>query len=163
LNTRLVSVVKRILCLAEKSWTRSGRGGDGLALRVAGIDTVHRSLWSGERRSVLAELEPQWGEWVKPRLAGTWFARYFAHFLEAPAAAVVRGEALTWLADAERNREYTDGDLDEATAELLVVVYAREAELISGPGVAAKAARYLLSRLAGRGIPLALELSARLG
>lgn len=100
---------------------------------------------------------------MKPRLNGTWFARYFAQFLEAPAAAAVRAQALSWLADAERNREHTDSDLDEATAELLVVVYAQEAELISGAGASAEAARYLLSRLAGRGVPLALELSARLG
>jgi hypothetical protein len=163
LNNKLVSVIKRSLDFAEKNWSRSGRGGVDLGLRVAGVDLLHRSLWTEERQSVLIGLEPAWSEWVKPRLVGTWFARYFAHFLEAPAAAVVRGEALTWLADAERNREYTDGDLDEATAELLVVVYAQEAELISGLGAAAKAARYLLSRLAGRGIPLALELSARLG
>jgi hypothetical protein len=163
LNAKLVSVIKPILVFAEKHWSSSGRGGVDLGLRVAGVDVLQRSLWTEERQSVLTELEPEWSEWVKPRLTGTWFARYFAHFLGAPAAAVVRGEALTWLADAERNREYTDGDLDEATAELLLVVYAQEAELISGRGVAAKAARYLLSRLAGRGIPLALELSARLG
>lgn len=163
LNTKLVSVIKQILCFTEKHWSRSGRGGDDLALRVAGVDTVHRSLWSEVRQSVLIDLEPQWSEWVKPRLTGTWFARYFAHFLEAPAAAAVRAQALSWLADAERNREHTDSDLDEAIAELLVVVYAREAELISGAGAPAEAARYLLSRLAGRGIPLALELSARLG
>ncbi len=156
-------MIKRILDFAEKHWSRSGRGGVDLGLRVAGIDILHRSLWTEERQSVLTDLEPAWSEWVKPRLVGTWFARYFAHFLEAPAAVAVRAEGLSWLADAERNREYTDGDLDEATAELLVVVYAQEAELISGPGTAAKAARYLLSRLAGRGIPLALELSARLG
>lgn len=163
LNTKLVSVVKRILDFTEKNWTRTGRGGDGLALKVAGVDTVHRSLWSEQRRSVLTALEPHWSEWVKPRLNGTWFARYFAHFLEVPAAAAIRAQALSWLADAERNREHIDSDLDEATAELLVVVYAQEAELISGAGVPAEAARYLLSRLAGRGIPLALELSARLG
>jgi hypothetical protein len=163
LNTKLVSVVKRIFDCTSKNWTRTGRGGDDLALRVAGVDAVHHSLWSGQRQSVLTALEPQWSEWVKPRLTGTWFARYFAHFLEAPAAAAVRAEALSWLADAERNREHTDSDLDEATAELLVVVYAREAEMIAGIGAPAEAARYLLSRLAGRGIPLALELSARLG
>jgi hypothetical protein len=163
LNTKLVSVVKRILDFTEKNWTGTGRGGDGLALKVAGVDTVHHSLWSEQRQSVLTALEPQWSEWVKPRLTGTWFARYFARFLEAPAAAAVRAEALGWLADAERNREHIDSDLDEATAELLVRVYAQEAELISGAGVPAEAARYLLSRLAGRGIPLALELSARLG
>ena len=163
LNTKLVSVIKRILSSTEKSWTRSGRGGDDLALKVTGVDTVHHSLWSEQRQSVLTDLEPQWSEWVKPRLTGTWFARYFAHFLEAPAAAAVRGAALSWLADAERNREHTDSDLDEATGELLVVVYAQEAELIAGAGAPAEEARYLLSRLAGRGVPLALELSARLG
>jgi hypothetical protein len=163
LNNKLVSVIKRILDFAEKHWSRSGRGGVDLGLRVAGVDILHRSLWTEERQSVLTGLEPAWSEWIKPRLVGTWFARYFAHFLEAPAAVAVRAEGLSWLADAERNREYTDGDLDEAIAELLVVVYAQEAELISGPGTAAKAARHLLSRLAGRGIPLALELSARLG
>lgn len=163
LNIKLVSVVKRILGFTEKNWTRTGRGGDDLALKVTGVDTVHRSLWSEQRQSVLTALEPQWSEWMKPRLTGTWFARYFVHFLEAPAAAAVRGAALGWLADAERNREHIDSDLDEATAELLVVVYAQEAGLISGAGASAEAARYLLSRLAGRGIPLALELSARLG
>jgi len=163
LNTKLVSVVKRILDFTEKNWTRTGRGGHDLALKVAGVDTVHRSLWSEQRQSVLSALEPQWSEWVKPRLTGTWFARYFAHFLEAPAAAAVRPQALGWLAHAERNRVHTDSDLDEATAEFLVKVYAQEAELISGAGAPAEAARYLLSRLAGRGIPLALELSARLG
>jgi hypothetical protein len=56
-----------------------------------------------------------------------------------------------WLADAERSRERTDSDLDEAIAELSVVVYAQEAELNSGAGAPAEAARYLLSRLAGRG------------
>jgi len=163
LNTKLVSVVKRILDFTTKNWTRTGRGGDDLALKVAGIDTVNRSLWSEQCRSVLTALEPQWSEWVMPRLTGTWFARYFAHFLETPAATAVRAQALSWLADAERNRKHTDSDLDEATAELLVVVYAQEAELISGAGAPAEAVRYLLSRLAGRGIPLALELSARLG
>lgn len=163
LNTKLVSVVKRILDCTSKNWTRTGRGGDDLALRLAGVDTVHHSLWSEQRQSVLTALKPQWSEWVKPRLTGTWFARYFANFLEAPAAAAVRAQALSWLAEAERNRERTDSDLDEAIAELLVVVYAQEAELIFGAGVPAEAARYLLSRLAGRGIPLALELSARLG
>lgn|GEM_PF-2588770 len=163
LNSKLVSVVKRILDFTEKNWTGTGRGGDGLALKVAGVDTVHHSLWSEQSQSVLTALEPHWSEWVKPRLTGTWFARYFAHFLEAPAAAAVRAEALGWLADAERNREHIDSDLDEATAELLVSVYAQEAELIAGAGVPAEAARYLLSRLAGCGMPLALELSARLG
>src|SRR4029077_9200800 len=140
LNTKLVSVIKRILSSTEKSWTRSGRGGDDLGLEVTGGDTVPPSLWYERRRSVLTDLEPQWSEWVKPRLTGTWFARYFAHFLEAPAAAAVRGAALSWLADAERNREHTDSDLDEATGELLVVVYAQEAELISGAGAPAEAA-----------------------
>lgn len=163
LNIKLVSVIRRILSFTEKSWTRSGRGGDDLALKVTGVDTVHRSLWSEQRQWVLADLEPQWSKWVKPRLTGTWFARYFAHFLEAPAAAAIRGEALSWLAEAERNREHIDSDLDEATGELLVVVYAQEAELIAGAGAPAEAARYLLSRLAGRGVPLALELCARLG
>lgn len=163
LNPKLVSVVKRILDCTSKNWSRTGRGGDDLALKLVGVDTLHRSLWSEQRQSVLTALEPQWSEWVEPRLTGTWFARYLAHFLEAPAATAVRAQALTWLADAERNREYTDSDLDEATAELLVVIYAQEAELISGVGAPAEAVRYLLSRLAGRGIPLALELSARLG
>lgn len=161
-GARLVTTVKELLAYSEDRW-RDQRGRRRVERELAGLDFPLHTLWSEERAGLLADLQPEWGEWVRKRIGSAYFARHLAQFLRVSAASVIWADALPWLAEAERDRKSRDADLDDATAELLFAIYAREEKLVTGAGAPAEAARYLLSRLAGRGIPMALELSVRLG
>lgn len=161
-GARLVPTVKELLAYSEEKW-KDQRGRRRVDRELAGLDFPLHTLWSEERADLLADLQPEWGEWVRTRVGDPHFARHLARFLQAPAASVICADALPWLAEAERGRKSRDEDLDGVTAELLFSIYARDEKLVTGAGAPAEATRYLLSRLAGRGVPLALELSARLG
>jgi hypothetical protein len=161
-DMRLVAAVKGLLAYTEDEW-KERRGRRRVDRELGGLDYGVHDLWSKNRADLLADLQPEWGEWARKRVGNAYFARHLADFLQTPAASVIWADAIPWLAEAERDREGRDEDLDGATAELLLAIYARDEKLVTGAGASAGAARYLLSRLAGRGVPLALELSSRLG
>jgi len=145
--------------LAE-SWQTRGRG--GLQMAVIGLNR-----WGSSVTEIDAELievlQPQWAEWVRPRIRGSWFARSIVRFLQAPAARPVLGDALEWLADRERSDARADADLDSDIAELLLKLHVRDPEFLRGGERPGTDARFLLERAAGRGVPLALELIGRIG
>jgi hypothetical protein len=157
------ALVKEMLSFVSEADTWQGRRGEvDLALAIVGLDRWGHGRMQERHKDLLSELLPQWADWVRPRLRDAWFARRVVRFLEEPAAEPVRRDALGWLADRERSASGADSDLDHATAELLLSISVKEPELLRGTGEPAANARYLLARLAGRGLPLALELSARL-
>jgi len=153
-------LIKEMITFATNApnW-RQVRDSSELCLRLAGLRP-----WPTERHaSLVEELLPEWEEWVRPKVKDAWFTRGLLQFLTRPTADPVRAEALAWLAARERGGQPVNPELDEMTSELLLVISVREPRLLRGNDEPAFNGRYLLSRLAGRGQPLAVELSARLG
>jgi hypothetical protein len=125
---------------------------------VIGLNRWGSSIAQFDAELVEALL-PEWAEWVRPRMRGALFARKIVRFLTSPAAGPVLGDALGWLADRERGEARTDADLDADIADLLLKLHARDQGFLRGSNEPAANARFLLQRVAGRGIPLALELT----
>ncbi len=144
--------------LAESWQTRNS--GD-LQVAVIGLNRWGSSVAEVDAELVEA-LQPQWAEWVRPRMRGSWFARSIVRFLKSPAAGPVLGDALGWLADRERSDAQADADLDSELVDLLVKLHSRDPQFLrrsDGPGTDA---RFLLVRAAGLGVPVALELIDRI-
>jgi hypothetical protein len=127
-------------------------------LNSYGFDLIH-----DRHPTLVAELLPEWADWVRPLLGSSRYARAFARFLRGVGADPVRADGLTWLAEREREGRDPDADLDNVIAELLVTISIREPALLRSAEPVGENSRYLLSRLAGRGQRLALELSRKLG
>jgi hypothetical protein len=162
--TQFSELVKEMLAFAKDADTwQGGRGSVDVALAVVGLDRWGHSRMQERHAGLVEELLPEWSEWVRARLRGSWFARHAVHFFKEAAASPARRDGITWLAERERSAAAPDSGLDEAVSELLLSVYTKEPELLRGPDEAAANARFLLARLAGRGVPLAVERSARLG
>ena len=161
--TTFPDLVKEMLVFASGADTWRGQYGDSdIDLAIVGLDRWGYSGMQERHGELMSELQPEWAEWIRPRLIGSWFAQHVAQFLGQSAAVLLRRDGLEWLAERERSPAVGDSGLDEAVAELLLRVWLVEPVLLRGADNAASDARYLLSRLAGRGVPLAVELSARL-
>lgn len=158
------TLIKEMIAFAAatESW-RGRQGGSDLALALIGLMQWTSTLFSEKHRPLIEDLLPEWAEWVQPRLDSRWFAVPFVRFLGGDAAEPVRLDALSWLAEAERSGWEEDGERDDVIAELLLKIVAREPAALRGGEQTSADARYLLARLAGRGQPVALELSNRLG
>lgn len=107
-------------------------------------------------------LLPTWKAWVEPRLRGPYFALPVVRFLADPVAAPAIDDALVWLARRESGGARVEDDLDDAMAELLVKLHARDSGLLRRAAEPGPSARALLAALAGRQNTIALELSASL-
>lgn len=158
------ALIKEMLAFASGADTWQGpRNELGPALAIVGLNQWGVGRMEDRHTKLLENLLPEWTDWVQPRLQDIRFARKAVHFFKKQAASPVRNDALAWLADRERSTSRVNSDLDQAVAELLLSIPGKTLELLHSPGEPATNARYLLARLAGRGIPLAVELSARLG
>lgn len=156
------TVVSDMLVYATQAESWQTRGSGDLQKAVIGLNRWGSSVAEVDAELVEA-LQPQWAEWVRPRMRGSWFARGIVRFLQSPAAGPVLGDALGWLADRERSDAQADSDLDSETVDLLVKLHSRDAQFLRGSDGPATDARFLLERAAGRGVPLALELIGRIG
>jgi hypothetical protein len=152
------SIVKEMLVYATEAQSWQTDGSTDLQVAVIGLNRWGSSIAQFDAELVEALL-PEWAEWVRPRMRGALFARKIVRFLTSPAAGPVLGDALGWLADRERGEARTDADLDADIADLLLKLHARDQGFLRGSNEPAANARFLLQRVAGRGIPLALELT----
>jgi hypothetical protein len=155
-------LIKQMLAFAKdaQNW-RSDHGSVELRLAIVGLGRWNVGPIQARHAWLVEELQPEWGEWVKPLLRGSWSARSAVYLFGEPGGARIHEQALEWL--AERERFPSDAELDQALAEMLVKLHARHDALFRGPGPAAENARFILSRLAARGNALALEMTSRLG
>jgi len=157
-------LIKEMLAFAASApnW-QSGHHIADLSLVIVGLDRWTSGPVHERHARLIEELQPEWGEWVKPILQGSWSARRAVYFFGEPGADRIYEQALSWLAERERDAARTDEELDQALAEMLLKLYGRHPSLFRAEGDAAVNARFLLSRLAARGNPLALELTSQLG
>jgi hypothetical protein len=156
--TEFPSMVKAILVYAAEAESWQTSGSTDLQVAVIGLNRWGSSIAQLDAELVEA-LQPEWADWVRPRMRGSWFARMIVRFLKSPAAGPVLGDALGWLADRERSDARTDPDLDADIADLLLKLHVRDQGFLRASSEAAATARFLLQRAAGRGVPLALELA----
>jgi len=136
-------------------------------LALIGIDWLTQSSWEARHQALAAASEELLERWTdRPSVYGRHLSS-LATWLETDAAALLRLRGLSWLDRAlkkdGKDRVYRSEDSDEAIASLLQVVWRDDEARLRRDAEAFVAFRSLLSRLASRQIPLALELVGRLG
>ena len=158
------ALVKEMLAFASGAPTwQAGHHAADLNLAVVGLDRWTSGPVNERHAELIESLQPEWGDWVRARLRGAWSARRVVYFFGEPGADRIYEQALGWLADRERESAPTDDDFDQALAEMLLKLHGRHRNLFRGESAPASNARLLLSRLAGRGNALALEVTSQLG
>lgn len=131
---------------------------------LLGLGGTTLDLWSADQASVAMRLAPRYETWASSNLTRRDDAARFAQFLRRPGAAPLLSEGLVWLAraDTPRSRWHHDDRYEDAIGTLLDEVARQHPGIPRGDDPAGEAYRSLLTRLADRQIPIALELIARM-
>lgn len=160
-------------------WSREDRYGwrprAELWRLVVGLQNLSSEVWTSEQAGLVEALAPNLQRWATDHPLDTDDLVALSAFLSLPAARGVRLDGLTWIADAVQDRgdevwtEHLVGDasshsrVETMVGQLLVSVWtADEAQLRRHDGAFA-AFQSLLGTLASRRLPVALELSQRVG
>jgi hypothetical protein len=145
------------------SWSPQVAHHTDITLALAGIGRWSNAGKPDAIAAILTEARTPWERWVSAQLEDSWFAERALSFFGTPPAEPVLEPILIRLAEIEPQRvtRYRSR-YDEALGEMLAELMGRRPELFTSPGDSGTALRLLLSRLAERGSPLALELVARL-
>lgn len=151
---------------SEPTWSGAQRSFRTAELQylLLGLGATTLDLWSAEPAPVVARLAPRFERWARENLARRDDAARFASFLRRDGAAPLLSDGLSWLAAAstpatDRQR---DNHYEEALGSLLDDVRRRTPEITPGAGADGEAYRSLLTRLADRQVPIALELISRM-
>jgi hypothetical protein len=155
-------LVKEMIAFAAEceTWRKPHRSDDN-DLALAGLDSWGHGRFEARHAALVASLQPEWGAWVRGRMANIWFARRVVNVFAEPGAGPVADDGLRWLAEREQKAP-GDRDLDTAIAEMLAKLFAASPDRFRAGDAIGRDARALLTAIAGRGSPLALELLSRL-
>jgi hypothetical protein len=113
---------------------------------------------------VTVRLAPRYETWAHNNLTRRDDAARFAQFLRRPGAAPLLSDGLVWLAHADTppSTWHHDDRYEDALGTLLDEVARKHPGIPRDNDPAGDAYRSLLTRLADRQIPIALELIARM-
>ena len=142
---------------------------------LVGLQLLSSDIWSSERVSLAQALAPYLQRWAADHPLDASDLVALAMFLSFPAARASRLDGLVWLDDAVQVRgdgawtEHLIGEtspfsrVETAVGQLLVTAWTTDRAKLRRHNEAKTAFQSLLGILASRRLPIALELSQRVG
>lgn len=160
-------------------WDRTDRRGwhsrADLWRLIVGLQLLSSDIWSPERAPLAEALAPYLQRWATDHQLDADDLVALASFLSLPAARSSRLDGLVWIDEAVRDRgdrvwtEHLIGDVssssrvEAAVGQLLVKTWSTDRTDLLRHDKALGAFQWLLSTLASRRLPIALELSQQVG
>jgi hypothetical protein len=142
---------------------------------IVGLQLLSSDIWSPERAPLAEALAPYLQRWATDHQLDADDLVALASFLSLPAARSSRLDGLVWIDEAVRDRgdrvwtEHLIGDVssssrvEAAVGQLLVKTWSTDRTDLLRHDKALGAFQWLLSTLASRRLPIALELSQQVG